>query len=146
MSDSEPLHGMTVCNVPVGSKGFVEGYLDQRQAKIQRGFTTISNLLDPGRWPNPDIPTRQMLRTLTVTCIQFMGNYCIRHVRPDLTGRFAAAIDTGVQRNFQQCVGADTTAWSDIAQERVRLPISLKGCGLREAEDRRYGQYLGAAA
>ena len=27
----------------------------------------------------------------------------------------------------------------------MRLPIRLKGCGIREAEDRRFGQYLGAA-
>ena len=34
----------------------------------------------------------------------------------------------------------------DAAKERVRLPIRHKGCGLRDAEDRRFGQFLGAAA
>ena len=34
--------------------------------------------------------------------------------------------------------------WSGIAKERLRLPILHKGCGLREAADRRPRQYLGA--
>ena len=118
----------------------------QRMQKILKGYTKLGDLLDPGRWPNPDIPTRQMLWILTVTCLQFMGDYWIRHVRPDLTEKFAQGIDKGISAIFQRCIGVNTECWSDIAKERLRLPIRLKGCGLREAEDRRFGQYLGATA
>ena len=138
--------GMTVCNVPVGSNEFVLGYLEQRLQKILKGFNKLAELLDPGRWPNPDIPTRQMLWVLTVTCLQFMGDYWIRHVRPDLTKSFAEGIDAGVRKIFTHCVGVNTENWSDAAKERVRLPIRHKGCGLRDAEDKRFGQFLGAAA
>ena len=108
LTNGEPLHGMTVCNVPIGSRAFVEGYLDQRLEKILKGYAKLGELLDPGRWPNPDIPTRQMLWLLTVSCLQFMGDYWIRHVRPDLTERFAKGIDEGIETIFQQCVGMNT--------------------------------------
>ena len=35
MTDGKPLHGMMVYNVPMGSRGFVEGGLDQRMKTIQ---------------------------------------------------------------------------------------------------------------
>ena len=40
-----------------------------------KGFDKIEKLMDPGRWPHPEIPTRQMLWVLIVTCLQFMGDY-----------------------------------------------------------------------
>ena len=86
-----------------------------------------------------------MLWILTVTCFQFMGDYWLRHVRPDLTLAFATAIDAGIASLLQMCTGTDITAWSAIAQERCRLPIRMKGCGLRRAPDRRHAQYIGAA-
>ena len=55
------------------------------------------------------------------------------------------AIDSGVATLFQTCTGTDITAWSLVVQERVRLPMRMKGCGLRGAADRRYAQYIGAA-
>ena len=85
MKGDEPIYGMTVCNVPAGSREFIKGYLEQRMKKKTKGYAKLGELLDPGRWPNPDIPARQMLWILTVTCLQFMGDYWIRHVRPDLT-------------------------------------------------------------
>ena len=75
-----------------------------------------------------------------------MGDYWIRHVRPDLTERFSQGIDEGIETILQQCVGMNTATWSDIAKDKFRLPVCLKGCGLRNAEDRQYGQYIGAAA
>ena len=51
-----------------------------------------------------------------------------------------------MRKIFTHCVGVNTENWSDTAKERVRLPIRHKGCGLREVEERRFGQFLGAAA
>ena len=65
---------MTVCNVPICSREFVTGYLQQKLKKILRGVDKLIELLDPGRWPNLDIPTRQMLWSLTLTCLQYMGD------------------------------------------------------------------------
>ena len=82
-------YGITVGNLPVGSPGFVPAYLSEHSQKIRRGYDRISHLLDPGRWPHPDIPTRQMLWVLMVFCLQFMGDYWLRHIQPDLTLDFA---------------------------------------------------------
>ena len=141
--NGELARGMTVCNVPIGTEEFVLGYLEQKLKKILKGYDKLIELLDPGRWPNPDIPTRQMLWVLTVACLQFMGDYWIRHVRPDLTETFAEGVDAGVQKLFKHCVGVNTETWSEVARERMRLPIRHKGCGLREARDRRFAQFLG---
>ena len=45
----EALHGISVCNVPVGTACYVRGYLVQRLGNIQRGFTDTTTLLDPDR-------------------------------------------------------------------------------------------------
>ena len=84
-----------------------------------------------------------MLWVLTVVCFQFMGDYWLRHVRPDYTREFAKAIDAGIKSLFQTCVGVNISSWSAIAMERMRLPINLKGCGLRESVDRRHAQFIG---
>ena len=73
--DEEPLRGMSVCNVPVGTAGFVGGYLEQRCKSITRGFAKVNRLLDPGRWPHLEIPARQIIWVLTLVCFQSMGDY-----------------------------------------------------------------------
>ena len=61
MVDGSPIYGMTVYTVQSGSQEFVEKYLDWRMQKILKGYNKLGDFLDPGRWTNPDIPTRQML-------------------------------------------------------------------------------------
>ena len=119
--DGQPLHDITVCNVPVGSRKFVEGYLEQKKTKIVKGFDKAVSLLDPCRWPHPEIPTRQMIWVLLLVCFQNMGDYWLRHIRPDYTKQFAKGIDAGVRSLFQTCVGCDITRWSDFAKELIIL-------------------------
>ena len=52
--DGQPLHGMLVYNVPVGTAGYVGGYLKKRLGLITHGFSKVKNLLDPGQWPYPE--------------------------------------------------------------------------------------------
>ena len=144
--DGQIYHGITCCNVPIGSQTFVETYLSEKLGKVTRGFDRVQSLLDPGRWPHPEIPSRQMLWILTLVCFQFMGDYWLRHVRPDYTEAFAQGIDEGILSLVQTCVGVDIASLTEIGRERMRLPIRFKGCGLRQATDRRYAQYLGAFA
>jgi hypothetical protein len=49
-------YGITTCNIPIGSEIFVKTYLTQKMNSILKGSTSISNLLDPGQWPHPNIP------------------------------------------------------------------------------------------
>ncbi|KAL9183104.1 hypothetical protein ACHAXT_004891 [Thalassiosira profunda] len=142
-ADGETHFGVTVGNIPVGSPGFAEAYLRERLGKFGRGFDRATRLLDPARWPHPDIPTRQMLWVLTFNCFQFMGDYWLRHLRPDVTLDFAQGLDESVRDLVSFCIGVDVGQWGEIAHERMCLPVRFRGCGLREAVDRRFGQFLG---
>jgi len=57
---------------PAKSKAFITEHL-------RKEYDTIINLLDPGIWSHPDILTRQMLWILIHVCMQFTGDYWLRH-------------------------------------------------------------------
>ena len=138
--------GIAACNIPIGTEGFIKAYLYQKKESILKGYDIIMKLLDPGSCSHPDIPTRQMLWILIHVCLQFTGDYWLRHIRPDYTEDFAYAIDAAIRNLIQACIGMNINLWSDIARERMRLPIRCRGLGLRESADRRYAQYIGALA
>ena len=72
-----------------------------------------------------------------------MGDYWLRHVRPAYTENIAADMDRATSELLQTYIGIDTTMWSPIAMQRLRLPVRMKGCGLRDATDRRHAQNVG---
>jgi hypothetical protein len=78
-----------------------------------------------------------------VTCLQFIEDYWIRHVRPDLIEKIAKGIDKINSAIYKHWIGFNTKTWSSSVKMRPRLPICVKGCGLMKAEDRRFRQYLG---
>ena len=57
---------------------------------------------------------------------------------------FVKGMDKGIIELFKTTIRIDTADWSVHATERIRLPLRMKDCGLREAEDRWYGQFIGA--
>ena len=69
----------------------------------------------------------------------------MRHIRLDLTRQFARKIDEDTHSLPSRSIGVDMNTWSNFSRKRLRLPIRFRGCGLREAVDRRSGKYLGAA-
>ena len=87
-----------------------------------------------------------MLLILTLACLQFQGDYWLRNIDPRLTEEFAASIDEDIYRVVEKAFGIRINSFSDITRKRMRLPIRNKGCGLREAVDRRHAQYIGAVA
>ena len=135
--------GIEVCNIPFGIESYIKGYLSRRQRRILKGFDKAKRLLDPATTSHPDIPTRQMLFLLTLACFQHQPDYWCRHLRPDYTGDFAAAIDEGVSSLVTMSTGLDIKNLPAFVQERMRLPISSGGGGLRSAHDRRYAQFVG---
>jgi hypothetical protein len=143
-ASSTDAFGLTVCNVPIGTESFVRGYLKHKGKRVRKNFELARQLLDPLRWPHPDIPTRQMLWLLTVACFQFQGDYWLQNVPPYLTGDFARDIDEGIMSLVQTSTGLLIDELSDLGRDRLRLPISYAGCGLREAHHRRHSQFAGA--
>ena len=55
-------------------------------------------------------------------------------------------IDLGIADLFCATVGMDVNELSMAARERLRLPLRERGCGLRKAVDRRFGQLIGGMA
>jgi hypothetical protein len=100
--DGNVHYGITTCNIPIGSETFMKTYLNQKMNSILKGFTP-----GQGQWPHPNIPTRQMLWILTLVCMQFMGNYWLRHIHPNHTADFAQGLDEGIQTIFQMCIRID---------------------------------------
>ena len=111
--DDTDIFGITTCNIPIGSEAFVNECLEQKSAKIRRGFDNISSLLDSGWWPHLKIPSHPMLWILTVAhCLQFMGDYWLRHsIRLNQTGEFAREIDDSINSLFQTRQGGDQHGW-----------------------------------
>ena len=136
--------GIEICNIPFGTEGYVKGYLDKKQKRIIGGFDMAKELLDPAAWPHPDIPTQQMLFLLTLACFQFQPDYWSRHIRPDFTDDFTNVIDDAVMSLIKMSTGLNFDSLPDFVKERIRLPICMKGCGLRSANSRRHAQYVGA--
>jgi len=122
------------------------GYLEQRQSTIQKGFGKALSLLDPGRWPHLEIPSRQLLWILMLVCFQLMGSYWMRHVRPNLTKEFAEGIGYGIFDLLRMTTGMNTNDWTVTGKMRLRLPIRDRGCGLREAADWKHAQFVGGMA
>ena len=75
MIDGAEARGLSACNVPVGSEAYVKGYLELKSRKVRKGLAKVSNLLDPARWPHPEIPSQQMLWMLLSASLQFTGDY-----------------------------------------------------------------------
>lgn len=46
IAHGQPVRGITVCNIPVGSAGFIETYLARKQASISGDNDAIKALLD----------------------------------------------------------------------------------------------------
>ena len=144
--DSVEAWGLSVCNVPVGSEAYVKAYLEQKGRKVRKGLAGVTELLDPARWPHPEVPSQHMLWILLLACLQFTGDYWIQHVCPDWTEAFAIDGGRGVVEAFEVVISTRRSEWLHYALERVTLPVRHKGLGLRGSADRRHAQYVEAVA
>ena len=102
--------------------------------------------MDPVAWPHPDILTQQMLFLLTLACFQFQPDYWSRHIRPDFTDDFTNVIDNAVMSLVKMSTGLNFDSLPEFVKERIRLPICMRGCGLRSANSRRHAQFAGAVS
>ena len=76
--------------------------------------------------------------------LSHLGDYWIRHIRPDWTEARAERIDKNTDQILGLCTDMKMESWSTHAQEQMRLPMSMRGCGLRQATDRTHAQFVGA--
>ena len=73
-----------------------------------------------------------------------MPDYWIRHKSPAVTDEFCRIVDKGLDDLVEKCLKFNFESFTDFTKERIRLPIKLKGLGLRNSTERRYSHYMGA--
>jgi len=75
-------YGVKAYGVPIGTKEYIAHWLELKSKKIISNLRKISDILDPNAIVPAEIPTRQCLWLLILTCLQFKGNYFLRHIHP----------------------------------------------------------------
>ena len=85
----------------------VESFLWWRckQASVIGDNDMIKALLDPRRWIQPEIPTRQLAFLMLRNCLQFRGDYWLRHLPPQVTEAFAEALDASTWGFLEHAIG-----------------------------------------
>lgn len=66
----------------------------------------IKALLNPRRWTQPEIPTCQLaFLMLLQNCLQFRGDYWLRHLPPQVTKAFAKALGESTMAFLKHAIG-----------------------------------------
>ena len=75
--------------------------------------------------------------------LQHRVTYWLRTCTPEETKEMAKTVDHLIMETVQvaTCVKFET---EDLAKARLRLPVRMKGGGIKRAEDNRYPAFLGA--
>ena len=136
-------YGVKVYGIPVGSNKYIEHVLGEQAKRIEHSILTTIRKMDPLQVTAPELPGRQCCWTLTLRCIQHLGNYWARHLPPDITADFCSRVDVAVQSMVLTSTQLDTTVLKDFTRERMRLSIKCKSMGLRSLYDRRHSEYVG---
>ena len=91
-------------------------------------------------------PSRQYLWQLNLRCLQFKGSYWCRHFPGRLfTKVFGKRIDAEIDTitPIATCVDMNRPAsLSRFTEERIRLPLNLKGLGIRDLVTRGPSEYI----
>ena len=143
-SDGVVTSGIKFYGAPIGEKAFVQAFLDKAALKIGTELSTIEERMDPDTRLSPEIPSRQCLWQLILRCLQFRGNYLARHVPPQFTGTFCDSIDAKINSLINTAIGVNLNSTSPFNTERCRLPVCMKGLGVRDMNRRRHSEYIGA--
>ena len=93
MNEDNKFYGNKAYGIPIGDENFIQTWLDKKSLKIRSNIEEISNTLDPSEMLSQDIPSTQCLWLITQTCLQFKGNYFIRHIPPQFTKSFCTTLD-----------------------------------------------------
>jgi len=80
--NGDTFYGVKAYGVPIGTKEYIAHWLDLKSKKIISNLRKISDILDPNAIAPAEIPTRQWLWLLILTCLQFKCNYFLRHIPP----------------------------------------------------------------
>ena len=135
--------GLKVYGIPIGSEEYVRQFLKEEAIRICKDIKTTYTKMNPRQELAPEVPGRQCLWQLTLRCLQHMGNYWCRHLPTYHTKEFAEEVDNSIKEAVRLALDIDLDELNPVVQERARLPIKMKGLGVRNLVDRRYSEYMG---
>jgi hypothetical protein len=137
------LYGMKICSIPIGEDAYKREWLQQKSEEISQQITTVGEKADPITFFAEELPGVQCLWLLLSNCLQYKSEYWLRHLPPSKTKEFSKTIDVAINQLISKCFQVDYESLSDFTKERMRLPIRMKGIGIRSTEERRFSQFLG---
>jgi len=131
--------------VPVGEDSFIETFLKNKGDKICSDLRLVGERMNPQTITSPELPSRKCLWQLNLRCLQFKGNYWCRHIPGRFTKSFSRQIDLEIGNITLLATGVDNRdpSLSTFTKERIRLPMNLKGLGVRDLETHGASEYIG---
>ncbi|EJK48312.1 hypothetical protein THAOC_32903, partial [Thalassiosira oceanica] len=79
-------------------------------------------------------------------CLQFRGDYWLRHLPPQLTATFAKELDESTWGFLEHALGDELSNWTNLGIRRLQLPVRRNGGGFRSCNSRKDAQYAGCLA
>ena len=79
-------------------------------------------------------------------CLQFRGDYWLRHLPPQVTEDFADALDASTWGFLEHALGDSLLDWTPLGRQRLQFPVRCNGAGLRTCNRRTAVQYAGHLA
>jgi len=129
--------------VLIGSVDYISQWLQNHYDKTISNISEISELLDPNAIVAKEILSRQCLWLLTLICLQFKGNYFVRHIPPQFTQSFCSRMDNEIKSLITKCFLINFEKLPTFTERRIHLPIKLGGIGVRQLERLRWTEFLG---
>mmetsp|Transcript_22035 Transcript_22035/g.30976 ORF Transcript_22035/g.30976 Transcript_22035/m.30976 type:complete len:225 (-) Transcript_22035:747-1421(-) len=82
--------------------------LSQKVEKIKDSIVTTTDRINPAHVHALEIPSSQSLWCMIFRCLQYLGNYWVRHLSPIHTGHFSKVLDETIQQSLQIAIDIDT--------------------------------------
>ena len=127
-------NGINVCNVPLGSQGYVTSFLTSKAEVVASNIRRISKEL--ANYANE------------AWCLLFYSSaaqwqYWIAHAYPCDTRGPSTIVDEALIQAATAATGVDF-AGSEISRKRLRLPARLRGAGLRSLVETTNAAFIGS--
>ena len=148
-------NGVMATGTPVGTREYVERFLEHRVSDLMRLAQEIRSLRDAARDPKFGEPvSTQGLFALVRLCVPSTFSYLLRTVYPSVIAPYAKRVDDVVTKLALDVIGFHDLTTADflestkgqIVTRRLFLAIPRGGMGLFSCVDNMQAAYVGSAA
>ena len=130
---------LTAGPAPLGSAGYVEGYLQEKLVKFGAFVQAVERTAEEAA---PQLPRAQSCNLLLRVCGLGRLTHLARLLPPAATAAFSTAADDAVRKAFQRIAQLDELTPAQLKQ--ARLSLRRGGAGLRSLHEHREAAWLGS--